>query len=78
MLNVLVLGFLDFPGAVLSERPCLVVYLRIRVKINVNEDQEKDARKVVFGCFEMCFGHAASMRSPIKSTKRRALILEWL
>ena len=29
------------------ERPCLVVYLRIRVKINVSEDQEKDARKVV-------------------------------
>ena len=53
------------------ERPWLVVYLRIRVKINDSEDQEKDARKVVFGCFEMCFGHRASMRSPIKSRAGR-------
>ena len=37
-----------------------MVYLRIRVKINVSEDQEKDARKVIFGCFEMCFGHRES------------------
>ena len=47
-----------------------MVYLRIRVEINVSEDQEKDARKVVFGCFQMCFGHA-SMRSPIKSRAGR-------
>ena len=37
------------------------------MKINVSEDQEKDARKVAFGCFEVCFGHRASMRSPIES-----------
>ena len=48
-----------------------MVYLRIRVKVNVSEDQEKDARKVVFGCFEMYFGHRASMRSPIKSRAGR-------
>ena len=30
-----------------------MVYLRIHVKINVSEDQEKDARKVVFGCFQV-------------------------
>ena len=48
---------------------CLVVYLRIGVNINVNEDQEKDARKVVFGW--KCFGHRASMRSPIKSRAGR-------
>ena len=48
-----------------------MVYLRIRVEINVSDNQEKDARKVVFGCFEMCFGHRASMRSPIKSRAGR-------
>ena len=48
-----------------------MVYLRIRVKINVSEDQEKDARKVVFGCFQLCFGHRASLRSPIKRYKEQ-------
>ena len=46
-------------------------FLDFRVEINVNEDQEKDDRKVVFCCFEMCFGHRASMRSPIKSRAGR-------
>ena len=59
--------FVDFLARCSLERPWLVVYLKIRVKINVSEDQEKDARKVVFGCFQTCFGHRASMRSPIKS-----------
>ena len=39
--------------------------------LNVSEDQEKDARKVVFGCFQLCFGHRASMRSPIKRYKEQ-------
>ena len=76
-----VLGFLDFPGAVLSGAS-LFGGLFENPGVNVSDNQDKDARKVVFCCFEMCFGHRTSMRSPTKSRagrkKRRALILEWL
>ena len=43
-----------------------MVYLRIRVKINVSEDQEKDARKVVFGCFEIVFRASCINAKPYK------------
>ena len=60
----------------LLERPLLVFYLRIRAKINVSEHQEKHARNGFCGCVEMCFGHRASMRSPIESRLGGKIVAE--
>ena len=43
-----------------------MVYLRIRVKIDVSEDQEKDARKVVFWLFSTVFRASCINAKPYK------------
>ena len=60
----------------------LVNYLRIHIKINISDDQEKDIRKMIFYCFEIYFEYCISIWNSKKNKTRRKkliiFILEWL